>query len=64
MKWVQIDGKHINAHLVREFSWENGWLDIYYVADMIGHQVQDPEKKYYYKLCQAVGVRPVEEEPS
>lgn len=61
MKWVLIGKRHINTDLVQMFWWADGGLNLFIADNDCRHHIEDPEKKNYIKLCQAVGVRPDEE---
>ena len=63
MKWVLIGERHINTDQVQVFLWAEGKLTIFYAGDEEGTIYLDADKKKYYKLCRAVGVRPAEEGP-
>ena len=61
MKWVLIGTTHINMDTVKFFYWEGGKL---YFCTGIKEKLyqEDPDKKWYHKLCQLMGIRPYEEE--
>lgn len=62
MKWVLISGRHINTDQVQVFWWTDNLLEVWFAGDQTAAKYHDPDKYNYYKLCRAVGVRPVEEE--
>ena len=61
MKWVELNGIHINTNTIKCFWWWNGTLTIRYI-DSVGLQptIADPDKKLYTKLCHNLGIRPYE----
>ena len=62
MKWVLIRKRHINTDQVQAFWWADGKLRIMFENDEALHIIEDPEKQSYRKMCQAIGVRPNEED--
>lgn len=60
MKWVLIFKAHVNMDNVKFFCWEDGELRLYIERneDLL---VEDPDKKWYHKLCQLMGIIPYEE---
>lgn len=61
MRWVLIDGTHINTDNVRTFYWDNGVLYIFYVGTVNPGGCPDPDKAHYIRLCHLLGLRPAEE---
>ena len=61
MKWVLLDGRHINTNQIRLFRWVQGWLYIFYAGDATVERLADPDRKLYLQLCHALGVQPTEE---
>lgn len=60
MKWVLIDGVHINTDLLTKFRREKGYLFLrFFGGNTI--TILDRDGKLYLKLCHQLGVRPVEE---
>lgn len=60
MRWVLIDGTHINTDHVRTFYWDDGVLYIYY--NTRGHTTwSDPDKARYTRLCHLLGLRAAED---
>lgn len=60
MKWVLIDGTHINTDNVRTFYWNNGVLYIFYTSGS-PNTWSDPDKARYIRLCHLLGLRPAED---
>ncbi len=60
MRWVLIDGTHINTDNVRTFYWDNSVLYIYYVGTGEPGSCHDPDKVHYIRLCHLLGLRPAE----
>lgn len=61
MRWVLIDGNHINTDNVTNFYWVNGVLYIFYVGSTTPGGCVDPDKAHYLKLCHLLGLRPAED---
>lgn len=60
MKWVRLNGYHINTDLLTTFFWRpSGELVLYHVNKAVS--LPDPDRELYIKLCRALGVRPMEE---
>ena len=59
MKWAIIQRHHINTDMVQSFHWIEGFLFIRF-PDKESVRFRDPDRKHYLKLCQTLGVRPVE----
>ena len=59
MKWVLIDGDHINTDQIKIFCWlDTGRLAILLVGDDNYRCYEDPNKTQYIKLCHVLGVSP------
>jgi hypothetical protein len=61
MKWVEINGRHINTNNVDSFDWLDGVLEIRYDGSIATWCTVDPDKKMYKKLCRCLGILPYEE---
>lgn len=61
MKWVIIDGTHVNTDQIQSFYWLEGELVIWHAASAMCDKLEDPEQRIYKKLCRDLGVRPVGE---
>lgn len=59
MKWTIIKRRHINTDMVQSFHWIEGFLIVFY-GDHDSERFRDPDREHYLKLCQTLGVRPVE----
>ena len=60
MRWVLIDGTHINTDNVRTFYWDDDVLYIYYDTGSY-NSWPDPDKAEYIRLCHLLGLRPAED---
>lgn len=61
MNWVTIKSTHFNLDQVQVFAWGDDYLRILTVgrgADII----EDPDRRWYHKLCARVSLPPVEQE--
>lgn len=56
---VTIDGRHYNAAQLQKFHWFDGRLYLTFVGQPVWEIIHDPDRKYYYKLCDACRIRPV-----
>lgn len=61
MLFVRVGEYHINMENVEEFHWWHGKLYVFGTGE-VPIEVNDPDKTEYKKLCESIGVRPVEEE--
>ena len=61
MRWVLIDGTHINTDNVRSFYWYDNMLYIYFVGSVNPGGCPDPDKAHYIRLCHLLGLRPAED---
>lgn len=61
MLFVRVGKNHVNMDLVDGFQWADGMLVLLLNSDNKIF-VPDPDKTEYKKLCESIGVRPVEEE--
>lgn len=59
MRWVLIDGTHINTDHVITFYWDDGELYIYTTGSP--NTWSDPDKALYIRLCHLLGLRPAED---
>ena len=63
MKWAQVGKAHFNTDLIQAFYWDAGRLVVHWLGDPEQPECyKDPERVGYLRLCQALGVRPVEED--
>lgn len=60
MKWVQINKVHINTDKLLTFHWSTGQLWLWFVNDDSATGYPDHNRENYLRLCQLLGVRPVE----
>lgn len=60
MRWVLIDGTHINTDNVRSFYWDDGVLYISYNTGNY-NTWSDPDKALYIRLCHLLGLRAAED---
>lgn len=60
MKWVKIEGTHINTNQIATFYWKDGRLEAWFVGDAVAAKWDDPDRELYVKLCQQIGVEPEE----
>ena len=60
MRWVLIDGTHINTDIVRTFYWDDGDLYICYTSGSY-NTWSDPDKALYIRLCHLLGLRAAED---
>lgn len=60
MKWVEIDGTHINTNNIQSFYWNehDDMLEIWWVGTSTKAVIPDPDRTHYFKLCRLLGVRP------
>lgn len=56
---VTIDGRHYNAAQLQMFYWFEGRLYLTFVGQSVHEILNDPDKKYYHKLCDVCCTRPV-----
>lgn len=56
---VRIENRHYNAAQLRMFYWFEGRLYMSFVGQSVYEIINDPDRKYYYKLCDACCVRPI-----
>lgn len=61
MKWVEIDGAHINMGEVMLFSWRDGALHVNFYGYRGSYTIRDPDKQLYLKMCRSQGILPAEE---
>lgn len=62
MNWITVDRLHINADQVEGFHWIEGRLIIRYTGSDGLTTFRDPERKKYLRLCEQLGVEPVEDD--
>lgn len=62
MQWITIDLLHLNTNRIEGFHWMEGKLCIRFAGSDALIIRKDPDKKKYHKLCDQLGVRPVEED--
>ena len=62
MNWVTIKGMHLNLDHVQEFHWKDGELRIALSGDSAFYCLNDPDRRWYHKLCSRVSLPPVEKE--
>ncbi len=60
MKWVQIKGVYVNTNKLLTFHWSMGQLWLWFEGDDSATGYTDHNRENYLKLCQLLGVRPVE----
>lgn len=60
MKWIRINGRHINTDQLQMFRWEKGYLILWFTDDPEGVNWWDPEQELYLQLCHTLGVMPWE----
>ena len=61
MKWVELEGTHINTDKLECFSWFDGDLHLSFHRDSMAVILKDHDRKLYFRLCHLLGVRPAEE---
>ena len=61
MKFVEIDGIHINADQIRTFLWKDGELCVWYAGRHFFESWPDPDRALYKKMCYELGVLPAED---
>jgi hypothetical protein len=62
MKWITIKGTHVNTSRIDSFFWKDGKLRVWFISDEDYTVWVDYDQKLYRKLCEDLGVEPVEEE--
>ena len=62
MRWICINGTHINTHQVATFFWRDGKLWVWYRGEQEAVTWEDPDRVLYVKMCHAVGTMPYEED--
>jgi hypothetical protein len=62
MKWVRINGHHINTDQLQLFKWEKGYLVLWFLGEESAVNWFDPQQKLYIQLCNALGVSPYKED--
>jgi len=60
MLFVRVGRYHVNMDNVIMFEWLEGRLSIDCIE--VNICLDDPDRSHYKKLCESIGVRPVEEE--
>lgn len=58
MRWVLVNKSRINMDHVRSFYWSGGCLHIQFLDTVGSRDWQDPDRKYYYRMCWSQGIRP------
>ena len=58
MKFVLIEGIHINSDQIRSFAWKDGELCVWYAGRHFFESWSDPDQKLYKDLCYALGAVP------
>ena len=62
MRWICIDGTHINAHRIDTFFWKDGKLVVCFTGNPEPMDWDDPARELYLQVCHQLGARPVEED--
>ena len=62
MKWICVDGTHINTNRVDSFYWRDGKLWVCFADVPDPAHWDDPDRALYIKMCHDLGVRPREED--
>lgn len=60
MNLVEIEGTHINTHLIQTFFWEENALIVQILGFGKPLEWYDRDQALYRKLCAQLGVRPCE----
>lgn len=60
MKWVNLDGIHVNMDQVMLFRWHDGGLRVSFQGYPRSYTFCDPDKRLYLKMCRSQGLRPAE----
>lgn len=58
MKWVRVNGQHINTDQLQLFHWERGYLILWFSGEEESVNWRDPDKRLYLEICNALGVAP------
>lgn len=61
MKWICVNGTHINTTRLETFFWRGGMLWLYFTGSLTPTTWKDPDRELYVKMCHALGVRPYKE---
>lgn len=61
MNWITINSRHYNLDQIQEFRWDDGQLRIGFEGETVFHNIPDPDRRWYHKLCHRVSVPTVEE---
>jgi hypothetical protein len=62
MKWIVVKGTHINTNRIDTFYWRDGQLWVCFASCLGPTTWDDPDRVLYVRMCQALGVRPDEED--
>ena len=62
MKWIFVKGTNINTNRIDTFFWSGGLLWVYFAGQPEATTWDDPDQVLYKRMCQALGVRPDEED--
>lgn len=57
VKWITIEGSHINTDTIATFYWEDGVLTMWRSNNAM-LEWEDPDKKLYHMICRAVDLAP------
>lgn len=61
MKWICVQGTHINTSRIDTFFWRDSRLWIWFAGAMEAVTWDDPYRESYLQVCHQLGVRPDEE---
>ena len=61
MKFVLIEGIHINVSQIRSFAWKDGELCVWYAGRHFFESWKDPDRKLYKDLCYMLKVLPIQD---
>ena len=62
MKWIAVNGTHINTNRIDTFYWKAGYLCVWLAGSDDPTAWEDPDRDLYIKMCHTLGVRPCEED--
>lgn len=62
MKWARINKAFFNTDLIISFYWKKGRLFVWNIGDEEPEWYEDADRKNYLRLCNIIGVRPIEED--
>ena len=58
MKFILIEGVHINVDQIRSLTWRRGDLCIWYAGQHFFECWSDPDQTIYKRICDVLGIEP------